>query len=58
MRILEAQPMGAFLFGIILGIAGTLALVIYNEGEFFLKLHAGIKRTMERYRQQPTNPNP
>jgi hypothetical protein len=48
--------MGGFLFGVILGIAGTLALVIYNEGELLLKLHARIKRTMERYKQQPTNP--
>jgi len=44
--------MGAFILGIIVGIAATLALVIYNEGDLFLKLHAGIKRTMERYKQR------
>jgi hypothetical protein len=50
--------MGGFLFGLIVGIAITLALVIYNEGEMFLKLHAGIKRTMERYKQHPTERTP
>lgn len=44
--------MGGFLFGVIIGVAATLALVIYNEGELFLKLHAGVKRTIERYKQQ------
>ncbi|HXZ88050.1 MAG TPA: hypothetical protein VEF07_05730 [Candidatus Binataceae bacterium] len=44
--------MGGFLLGLIVGIAVTLALVIYNEGELFLKLHSGIRRTMERYKQQ------
>jgi hypothetical protein len=45
--------MGGFLFGLIIGIAVTLAFVIYNEGEYFLKLHGGIKRAMDRYKQQP-----
>jgi hypothetical protein len=45
--------MGGFLFGVIIGIAVTLAFVIYNEGEYFLKLHGGIKRAMDRYKQQP-----
>jgi hypothetical protein len=45
--------MGGFLLGFILGIAGALAFVIYNEGEYFLKLHGGIKRAMDRYKQQP-----
>jgi len=44
--------MGGFLFGIIIGIAITLAFVIYNEGDYFLKLHLAIKRAMERYKQQ------
>ena len=44
--------MGAFLLGILVGIGITLAFVIYNEGEYFLRLHQGIKRTMERYKQQ------
>jgi hypothetical protein len=44
--------MGGFLLGIIVGIAITLGFVIYDEGEYFLRLHRGVKRTMERYRQQ------
>jgi hypothetical protein len=44
--------MGGFLLGLIVGIAITLALVIHNEGELFLKLHTGVKRTMERYKHQ------
>ena len=44
--------MGGFLIGFIVGVAVTLAFVIYNEGELFLKLHAGVKRTIERYKQQ------
>jgi hypothetical protein len=43
--------MGGFILGIIVGIAGTLAFVIYDEGELFLKLHQQVKRTMERYKQ-------
>ncbi len=44
--------MGAFILGILVGIVATLAFVIYNEGEYFLKLHQGVKRTMARYKQQ------
>jgi hypothetical protein len=44
--------MGEFLLGLIVGIGVTLAFVIYDEGEYFLRLHKGIKRTMDRYRQQ------
>jgi hypothetical protein len=43
--------MGGFLLGILVGIAITLTLVIYDEGEYFLRLHKAVKRTMERYRQ-------
>jgi hypothetical protein len=43
--------MASFLLGVIVGIAITLTLVIYNEGEYFLRLHRGVKRTMERYKQ-------
>ena len=43
--------MGGFILGLIIGIAGTVALVIYDEGELFLKLHQQIKRAMERYMQ-------
>jgi hypothetical protein len=50
--------MGAFLFGLIVGIAITLAIVVYDEGEFFLKLHHGIKRSMERYKAAPPSPPP
>ena len=49
--------MAAFIIGILVGIAGTLAFVIYDEGEYFLRLHRGVRRTMERYRQ-PTNQPP
>jgi hypothetical protein len=44
--------MGGFLLGILVGIGITLAFVIYDEGEYFLRLHRGVKRTMERYKQQ------
>ena len=44
--------MGGFLFGVLVGIGITLMVVIYDEGEYFLRLHKGVKRTMERYRQQ------
>ncbi len=44
--------MGGFLLGLIVGIGVTLAFVIYNEGEYFLRLHKSVKRTMERYKQQ------
>lgn len=43
--------MGGFLLGLIIGIAGTLAFVIYDEGEMFLKLHLQLKRAMARYKQ-------
>ncbi len=44
--------MGSFLLGVLVGIGITLAFVIYDEGEYFLRLHKGVKRTMERYKQQ------
>ncbi len=44
--------MGAFLLGLIIGVAGSLALFIYDEGEVFLKLSQQIKRTAEKYKQQ------
>jgi hypothetical protein len=43
---------GGFILGVLVGIGLTLTLVIYDEGEYFLRLHQGIKRTMERYKQQ------
>jgi hypothetical protein len=48
----EGGTMGGFLLGLIVGIGITLAFVIYDEGEYFLRLHKSIKRTMERYKQQ------
>ncbi|MGH7932026.1 MAG: hypothetical protein ACREQN_02545 [Candidatus Binataceae bacterium] len=43
--------MGAFLLGLIIGIGGTLAFVIHDEGEAFLKLHLQVKRAMTRFKQ-------
>jgi hypothetical protein len=43
--------MGAFILGLIIGALCMLALVIYNEGDLFLKLGRQIKQTAERYRQ-------
>ncbi len=43
--------MGAFILGLIIGIAGTLALVLYDEGEVFLKLSRQIKHVTDRYKQ-------
>jgi ABC-type nitrate/sulfonate/bicarbonate transport system permease component len=48
--------MGAFLLGLIIGIAATLFFVIYDEGEAFLKLHVQIKRAMTRFKQPDTTP--
>jgi len=48
----EGGTMGEFLLGMLVGIGITLTFVIYDEGEYFLRLHQGVKRTMERYRQQ------
>ena len=42
--------MDGFVLGMIVGIGITLAFVIYDEGEYFLRLHQGIKRTMQRYK--------
>jgi len=46
--------MGGFLLGVLVGIGITLAFVIYDEGEYFLRLHKGVKRTIARYKQ-PTS---
>jgi hypothetical protein len=43
--------MGAFILGLIVGAGGTLALLIYDEGEIFLRISRQIKQTAERYRQ-------
>ncbi|MGH7906612.1 MAG: hypothetical protein ACREP6_08290 [Candidatus Binataceae bacterium] len=43
--------MGAFLLGIIIGIAITIALFMYDEGEIFLKLSRQIKLVMARYKE-------
>jgi hypothetical protein len=56
-RTEEQTVMGEFLLGLIIGVAGTLAVVIYDEGEIFLKLHAAIKRTMDRYKHQAQDSN-
>ncbi len=45
--------MGAFILGLIVGVAGALALFIYDEGDLFLKLSRQIKQTAERYKQSP-----
>jgi hypothetical protein len=44
--------MGAFLLGLIIGAAGTLSLVVYNEGELFLKLSNRVRTVSARYKQQ------
>jgi hypothetical protein len=46
------KKMGAFLLGLIVGVGLTLAFVIYDEGEYFLRLHKGVRRTIDRYKQQ------
>ena len=45
--------MGAFIFGLIVGAGGALALFIYDEGGVFLRLSQRIKQTAERYRENP-----
>ena len=44
--------MGAFILGLIVGVAGALILFIYDEGELFLKLSRQIKTTAEKYKHQ------
>lgn len=44
--------MGAFIFGLIVGVAGALVLFIYDEGEVFLKVANQVKRTAQKYKQQ------
>jgi hypothetical protein len=43
--------MGAFIFGVIIGIAGTVILFLYDEGEIFLKLARQIKTVVARYKE-------
>jgi hypothetical protein len=43
--------MGAFILGLIIGAGGALTLLIYDEGEVFLKLSQRIKNSIERSRQ-------
>ncbi|HVA80287.1 MAG TPA: hypothetical protein VNF29_05135 [Candidatus Binataceae bacterium] len=43
--------MGAFLLGLIIGVAGALALFIYDEGELFVKLAHQIKQAAGRFKQ-------
>lgn len=52
MTIETEGEMGAFLLGLIIGVAGALVLFIYDEGEVFIKLSRQIKRTAEKYKQQ------
>jgi hypothetical protein len=43
--------MGAFIFGVIIGIAITVVLFVYDEGEIFLKLSRQIKAVIARYKE-------
>jgi hypothetical protein len=47
--------MGPFLLGLLIGVAGTIFIFIYDEGEIFLKLSRQIKAVTERYKQQRIN---
>lgn len=42
--------MGAFLLGLIVGFAITVALFIYDEGEVFIKLARQVKQVVARYK--------
>jgi hypothetical protein len=44
--------MGAFIFGLIIGFVAAIALVIYDEGEVFLRLGQQIKMVAGKYKQQ------
>lgn len=43
--------MGAFVIGLIIGIALTVMLFIYDEGEVFLKLARQVKSVVTRYKE-------
>jgi hypothetical protein len=47
--------MGAFLLGLIAGVAVTLFVFMYDEGAIFLKLASRVREVMARYRQQRVN---
>jgi hypothetical protein len=47
--------MGAFLFGVIVGVAITVALFMYDEGDVFIKLSHQIKQVVARYKQKATS---
>ena len=44
--------MGAFLFGVIVGVAATVFIFIYDEGGMFLKLGNRVREVTARYKQQ------
>ena len=46
------HPMGTFVFGLIVGFGGALALFVYDEGEVFLKLSRQIKLVAGKYKQE------
>ena len=46
------HPMGTFIFGLVVGFGGALALFIYDEGEVFLKLARQIKLVAGKYRAE------
>jgi hypothetical protein len=47
--------MGAFLFGVIVGVGITVGLFIYDEGEIFIKLSRQIKQVVGRYKEKTVN---
>jgi hypothetical protein len=44
--------MGAFLLGLIVGVAATVFVFLYDEGDMFLKLAGRVKEVTARYKQQ------
>ena len=44
--------MGTFIFGLVAGFGGALALFIYDEGEVFLKLARQIKLVAGKYKAE------
>jgi hypothetical protein len=47
----EGANMGAFLFGLICGVAATVFIFVYDEGQMFLTLGNRVREVTARYKQ-------
>jgi hypothetical protein len=47
----EGANMGAFLLGLICGVAATVSIFVYDEGRIFLALGTRVREVTDRYKQ-------